>query len=45
MDEKEGELEIQTSGYKISKPQGCSIQHREYVDNNIINQLLGDRWY
>ena len=26
----EGDQEIQTTGYKISKSQGCNVQHMKY---------------
>lgn len=43
MDDKEGEHEAQTSRYKISQPQGCSAQHREYVNNILITLTDGNR--
>lgn len=30
-----GDYELQTSGYKITKPRGCGVQQREYNVNNI----------
>ena len=32
----EGDLEIQTTKYKINKIQGCYVQHREYNQYFII---------